>query len=178
MRYRRIYVKGASYFFTLVTYQRQKILTEQTNINHLRNAFKKVKAKYPFEVTAIVILPDHLHAILELPDNDSDFSTRWRLIKYYFSRKINSAAFLNATSRNKKKEKPIWQRRYWDHLIRNEKDFERHMDYIHYNPVKHGYTTSPALWPYTSFHMYVNEGIYPAYWGETEPAGMCEMDFE
>ena len=125
----------------------------------------------PFAMDAIVILPDHLHCIWQLPEGDNDFSERWRQIKRFVSIGINSP--LNA-----RKEKALWQRRYWEHLLRNGEDWRRHMDYIHYNPVKHGYVCRPTDWPHGSFRQAVARGWYDASWGEQEPAIIAGMEFE
>jgi len=176
MRYRRAKIKGGTYFFTVVTYKRIKIFTHPENIALLRAVFKEVMQKHPFKIDAFVLLPDHLHCIWTLPQLDSDFSTRWRLIKSYFSQgfdqgKVGWVEVRNPTkeaypsSRQKKKEKPIWQRRFWEHLIRNQEDLNRHIEYIHYNPVKHGLTRAPVDWDYSSFKRYVDKGIYDFKWG-------------
>ena len=176
MRYRRANVKGGTYFFTVVTFKRVKIFTEPENVALLRSSIKEVMQKHPFKIDAFVLLPDHLHCIWSLPQQDSDFSTRWRLIKSYFSRNFdqsnvgwvevrNPTNDAHAASRQKKKEKPVWQRRFWEHLIRDEKDLNQHVEYIHYNPVKHGLTKAPVDWEYTSFHRYVDQGIYDIKWG-------------
>ncbi|MCC2666929.1 MAG: transposase, partial [Gammaproteobacteria bacterium] len=117
--------------FTLVTYQRCPIFANPEKVEQLKIAINKVKKKYPFFLNAIVILPDHLHCLWKLPENDKDFSTRWRLIKRYFSIQMKTVI-------NHRKEKEVWQRRFWEHAIQDEEDWGKHMDYIHYNPVKHG----------------------------------------
>jgi putative transposase len=121
---------------------------------------------HPFKIEAIVILPDHLHCLWTLPPGDEDFSTRWRLIKSYFSHRCTESdqGFVSA-SRRRKQEKAVWQRRFWEHQIRDEIDFARHVEYIHYNPVKHGLVKAPLDWAYSSFGRYVRTGYYPADWG-------------
>jgi len=186
MRYRRANVKGGTYFFTVVTFNRIKIFTHPKNVALLRSAIKEVMQKHPFKIDAFVLLPDHLHCIWTLPQNDSDFSTRWRLIKSCFSRNFNHrdvgwVEVRNPTNdsrsifRQMKKEKPIWQRRFWEHLIRNQKDLNQHVEYIHYNPVKHGLTKSPIDWAYSSFHRYVDKGIYNKNWGAGENVEFDDM---
>jgi putative transposase len=166
MEYRRVKTKGATYFFTVVTYNRHKILCHNKNINLLRGAFQYVMEKHPFKIDAIVILPDHLHCLWTLPEGDGDFSTRWRLIKSYFSRQCDTKYQGKiSASRQSKKEKAIWQRRFWEHQIRNEQDFINHVDYIHYNPVRHELVATPKDWQYSSFHRYVQDGIYDESWG-------------
>ncbi len=167
MQYRRIYVPGSTYFFTIVTERRRKIFTDDVNVDILRQAFRNTMKKRPFTIDAVVILPDHLHCIWTLPPNDSDFSTRWRLIKTWFTKHSNYKNQLPANeSRIKKREQSIWQHRYWEHLLRNELDFEQHINYIHYNPVKHGYVTNPSDWKHSSLHLYIQLNILPANWGK------------
>lgn len=156
MDYRRHYSAGAHYFFTVVTEKRQPLLIE--NIERLREAFRHCKERYPFEIEAIVILPDHLHTLWKLPKGDDDFSRRWMVIKRKFSTGLPSG-IVNA-SKTKKREKGIWQRRFWEHKIRDEDDWRLHIDYIHYNPVKHGYVDDPHEWQYSSYQKAVNKGWY------------------
>jgi putative transposase len=164
--YRRANIPGATYFFTVVTHLRQPILTDSRCRTALRDAINRVRLEMPFEITAWVLMPDHLHAIWQLPPNDKDFSLRWSLIKQHVTRDCAKWLPQNiSTSREKRGEGSLWQRRFWEHLIRDEDDFSRHLDYIHYNPVKHGYTANAGEWPYTTFHRYVKQGIYPAEWG-------------
>jgi putative transposase len=169
MEYRRAKVAGGTYFFTVVTEKRQKILCLPKNVSLLRYAFGYVMQKHPFIIDAVVILPDHLHCIWTLPENDHDFSTRWRLIKSYFSHKCETISPENiSVSRKKKKQRAIWQYRFWEHLIRDEIDFQNHVEYIHYNPVKHGFVTAPKDWEYSSFHRAVRQGMYDMMWGAGE----------
>lgn len=159
-------MNGGTYFFTLVTDKRRKILCEPENIEFLRAAFRFVVERHPFVIDAAVILPDHLHAIWSLPDNDRDFSKRWRLIKSHFTRHCDTRyKEAPSSSRRNKKEQAIWQRRFWEHMIRDEKDYSTHVEYIHYNPVKHGLVKSPGDWPHSSFHRYVAKGLFPTNWG-------------
>lgn len=169
MQYRRAKTPGSSYFFTLVTHNRRSILCESANIALLRDSFRRVIQKHPFVIEAISILPNHLHCIWTLPKGDADFSTRWRLIKSWFSRNchIRYHGKISA-SRQSKGEKAIWQRRFWEHLIRDEEDFNRHVDYIHYNPVHHGLVLAPKDWQYSSFHRFVERGVYDLNWGASE----------
>ncbi len=173
MYYRRVLTKGGTYFFTLNTFMRQPILQNELSIHLLRNIFKKVKQKHEFRIDAIVILPDHLHAIWTLPSGDSDYPKRWSLIKAEFSRSIKSYHVLPEVKevRRKKREQTVWQRRYWEHKIRDEDDYRRHVDYIHYNPVKHGYVNKVQEWPWSSFHRHVKKGVYPLNWGESFDVG-------
>jgi putative transposase len=167
MQYRRAFLPGASYFFTLVTERRRPILASASAVEVLRSAFRSVRKTRPFEVDAIVVLPDHLHCIWTLPPGDADFSTRWRLIKTRFTKQCDPALRAEANSaRAAKCEQAVWQHRYWEHLLRDETDYTRHVEYIHYNPVKHGLVSSAMEWPYSSFRRYVAAGVYPPDWGQ------------
>jgi putative transposase len=160
--YRRNFVPGGSYFFTVNLAERHlRLLTE--NISELRAAFRYLRARHSFTIDAIAVLPDHLHAIWTLPEGDSDFALRWRLIKSAFSRALPAGEGISQ-SRAAKGERGIWQRRYWEHTLRDEGDFARHVDYIHFNPVKHGHVSQVRDWPYSSVHRMVRLGIYPEDW--------------
>jgi putative transposase len=163
MQYRRADVKGGTYFFTVNLAERNKTLLVDY-VDDLRNVIKRVKQNHPFKIDAMVILPEHLHAIWTLPKNDANFATRWRLIKSGFSRCIPKKERINQ-SRLNKNERGIWQRRYWEHCIRDQNDYQRHMDYVYYNPVKHGYVKNVIDWPHSSFHRDVENGLYPMGWG-------------
>ncbi len=169
MQYRRAYVPGGSYFFTLVTESRRPILATDAAIDILRQAFRGVMDQHPFVLSAAVVLPDHLHCILTLPDHDRDFSTRLRLVKTWFTKHCDPHLRDNPanSARRRKGERAIWQHRYWEHLLRDEEDYRRHVEYIHYNPVKHGYAKRPLDWRYSSFRHYVADGTYPESWGES-----------
>jgi len=160
--YRRNFIVGGSFFFTVnLAERRLRLLTE--HIAELRAALRHVRRQHPFEIDAIVVLPDHLHAAWTLPQGDADFAMRWRLIKSAFSRSLPSNECISG-SRVAKGERGIWQRRYWEHTIRDERDFARHVDYIHINPVKHGHVSRVVDWPYSSFHRMVRQGVYPPDW--------------
>ncbi len=159
------------YFFTVVTFERRPYFADPANVAHLREAFRKVKAARPFQIEAVVILPDHLHCLWRLPEGDDDYSGRWREIKKAASRHIASAI-------NARGERQVWQRRFWEHAIRDEADWQRRMDYIHYNPVKHGLATRPADWPWSSFARAVERGWYEPAWGEQAPENMAGMELE
>ena len=176
MDYRRYYQAGGSYFFTVVTHNRRPILTTEENIQRLRKAFRHVQAKHPFHIDAIVVLPDHLHTLWRLPEGDADFSTRWRKIKHFFS--IGVAKGVVSNSKQRRREKGVWQRRFWEHALRDEHDWRRHVDYIHYNPVKHGHVSLPAQWPFSSFHKAVKMGWYEMDWGASEPDMIRGMEME
>ena len=168
MHYRRAFAPGGTLFFTVVTEGRRPILASTEAVAVLRQAFKTVRQTPPFTVDAIVVLPDHVHCIWTLPVDDADFSTRWRLIKTWFTKHCPRAllAVPNA-ARRVKQQQALWQQRYWEHLLRDENDFARHVDYIHYNPVKHGLVSAANAWPYSSFHQHVAAGVYPSDWGQS-----------
>lgn len=168
MKYRRCIIPGATYFFTLVTYNRMRILAEKKEVTLLREAFRYLMDRHPFQMDACVILPDHLHAIWTLPEGDHDYSMRWRLIKSYFTHRAHEMSGVLTESRVGKHEMALWQRRFWEHCIRDDADFENHLHYIHYNPVKHGLVGSPGEWPYSSFKHWVQNGVYTADWGSGE----------
>ena len=164
--YRRNFVPGGSFFFTVnLAERRLRLLTE--HIDQLRTAFRVVRMSHPFKIEAMVVLPDHIHAIWSLPEGDKDFATRWRLIKSAFSRALPKGERISK-SRRSKGERGIWQRRFWEHMIRDENDFQRHVDYIHINPVKHGHAQAVRDWPHSSFRAYVRRGVYPADWAGGE----------
>jgi putative transposase len=166
MRYRRSQTPGATYFFTVVTYDRRKLLCLGENPALLKQAIAAVKTNHPFTIDAIVLLPDHFHCIWTLPPGDGDFSKRWMLIKSKFTR-ICEGPFEETVnlSRRDKREKGVWQRRFWEHQIRDDLDFKRHVEYIHYNPVKHGLVKAPVDWKFSSFKRYVDDGKYHRDWG-------------
>jgi putative transposase len=179
-RYRRAPVAGATYFFTVNTYRRQKILTHPDALRALREAVRAVKQRLPFHVDALVVLPDHLHAVLTLPPEDGDFSSRLSLIKRQVAQSARHlVAEAQTASRVKRRELGFWQRRFWEHQIRDEADYARHIDYVHYNPVKHGLVTRVADWPYSTFHRDVRLGVYPPEWagsGVYEQRDYGELD--
>ena len=153
------------FFFTVALADRSSSLLID-EIDRLRRAYRTVQERRPFETIAVCILPDHIHAVWALPEDDQDFSIRWNLIKSGFSRGID--AHPRSPSKISKREKGIWQRRYWEHQIRGDDDLTRHVDYIHYNPVKHGYVKRAADWPYSSIHRYIKDGLLDENWGYVE----------
>jgi putative transposase len=161
VNYRRNFVPGGTFFFTVtLADRRSKVLVDYVNL--LRNALRVARQERPFLIEAVVILPDHLHAIFTLPPGDSDYPARWRRIKGHFS-----SALIDASIELKRRSNgslALWQRRFWEHTIRDEGDFERHVDYIHFNPVKHSLVQLVRDWPHSSFHRYVKEGILPDDW--------------
>lgn len=163
MHYRRALIPGSTYFFTVALADRKSsLLIEQ--VDRLRESIRVVKLRHPFEIVAMVVLPDHLHAVWQLPTEDADYPKRWSLIKAGFSRGIPKGECVRP-SRTAKRERGIWQRRYWEHLIRDERDLQTHVDYIHHNPVKHGYVAQPSAWPHSSIHLYIRMGWMKEDWG-------------
>lgn len=159
--YRRNRVAGGTYFFT-VTLRDRRSDALVCHAGLLREAFRTVRANRPFTFDAIVILPDHLHTIWTLPEGDSDYSGRWRAIKSRFSQHLKQTDY--PLIQNKHGEYNLWQRRFWEHTIRDDNDFTRHVDYVHWNPVKHGLVEQVSEWPYSSFHRFVRLGYYPLNW--------------
>ena len=162
MDYRRSRAAGGTFFFTVNLNDRTTTLLVD-HIGSLRQAIRQVKAQHPFDILGMVVLPDHLHALWRLPDDDGDYPLRWSLIKAAFSRQLPPLETVNL-SRRLKRERGVWQRRYWEHRIRDEQDLQHHLDYLHFNPVKHGHARSAVEWPYSSIHRYVRAGVLPADW--------------
>lgn len=169
MRYRRVLATNAAYFFTINLQNRASDLLVR-QIDALRFAFRKVQLRHPFVLDAVVIMPDHCHMIMTLPEGDSDYPTRISLIKSNFSRHIDPVEPVSQSRKNKR-ERGVWQRRYWEHLIQDPRDYENHVDYIHFNPVKHGYVDRPLDWPYSSIHRFIDKGILYKDWA-------CGDEFE
>ena len=164
--YRRVYISGATWFFTVNLAERRNNSLLVEHIDLLRAAFLYVKKRKPYTINAAVIMPDHLHCIWTLPAEDADFSVRWNLLKGYFSRGIPKVENISQ-SWIKRRERGLWQRRFWAHLLTSQEDFNNHMDYIHWNPVKHGLVNRVMDWPYSSFHRFVAHGVYPNAWGHS-----------
>lgn len=160
--YRRAWVPGGTFFFTMnLLERRRRLLVER--VDDLRASFRAAHQARPFEIIAIVVLPEHLHCLWRLPDGDDDNVNRWAQIKSGFSRRLPKDEFRSQV-RIPRRERGIWQRRYWEHLIGDDDDLKHHIDYIHYNPVKHGHVSRTADWPYSSFHRFVRLGVYPPDW--------------
>jgi putative transposase len=162
--YRRMFVPGGEYFFT-VNLEDRKSDALVRRIDALRAAWRYVEARAPFETVAAVVLPDHLHCIWLLPSGDDDFPTRWRLLKAHFTRSLAKA---RATPDGRRLgERGLWQRRFWEHVIRDDRDRQRHVDYIHNNPVKHGYCSRVDEWPHSTWRrwdaMTTNDPVAPGY---------------
>jgi putative transposase len=165
--YKRWFSVGGTYFFTVVTYNRRRIFCDANGRSSLHQALSQVQSSHPFEMLSIVLLPDHLHCIWKMAETDDNFSVRWSMIKRKFTKLWLSGGGRDvrvSASRTKRGERSVWQRRFWEHLIRDQLDFARHMDYIHYNPVKHGYVKCPHQWEHSSFHRWVKEGVYKFGW--------------
>jgi len=164
--YKRLKSCGSTYFFTVVTHQRRPIFYIPECIEHLRSSIIETRRSYPFLIEAWVLLPEHMHCIWTLPDAEFDYSRRWGLIKQGFTKRTRGLLpdQTNSLSRIKHREASVWQRRFWEHQIRDEKDFNNHFDYIHFNPVKHGHVKRVQDWPFSTFHRSVKEGIYPVDW--------------
>jgi putative transposase len=165
--YRRAYEQGGMFFFTVVTHRRRRLLSKAQAREYLRSSILSVQADLPFELIAIVLLPDHLHCIWKLPEGDADFPIRWACIKRGFSKLWIAGGGSESEvsdARREHRERGVWQRRFWEHRIRDEDDMVRHVNYIHYNPVKHGLVRCPHKWPYSSFQRWVEEGYYKQDW--------------
>jgi REP-associated tyrosine transposase len=170
--YRRNRVPGGTYFFTVNLLDRSSRLLV-AHVDVLRAAVRETRAKTPFHIDAWVVLPEHMHCIWTLPPGDDDFSGRWREVKKAFSKAIPQGE-RRSPVRRERGERGIWQRRFWEHTVRDERDYANHMDYVHFNPVKHGFVAHPAEWPYSSFHRCVAAGVYPLDW---RFVGSPEADF-
>ncbi len=170
MRYRRAKIAGATYFFTVVTDGRRPIFKDATAVAMFDAGLKRIKDRHPFDVDAYVILPDHMHMLWTLPDGDANYSTRWRLIKEAFTKAYTRLAspLPQNPSRRSKGEQAVWQRRFWEHVIRNDDDFTAHVEYIHYNPVRHELVAAARDWPHSSFSEWVERGAYEPHWGSDD----------
>ncbi|MBN2216735.1 MAG: transposase [Pirellulales bacterium] len=166
--YRRCFVAGGTFFFTLVTERRARLFTSSAARRLLGNVMRECFLRYPVEPVATVLLPEHLHTLWTLPPGDDDFSMRWRWIKREFTRgwlARGGEEQPQNTSRSVERRRGVWQRRFWEHMIRNESDMEAHFDYIHYNPVKHHLVSRPRDWKWSTFHRWVRDGHYTIGWG-------------
>ncbi len=171
MRYRRSTAAGGTFFFTVnLADRRSRVLTERIEL--LRDSIRSVRRAHPFTIVAMVVLPDHVHAIWTLPPGDRDYPRRWSLIKGGFSRAIEKTEAVSP-ARRRKRERSLWQRRYWEHQIRDDTDLARHVEYIHINPAKHGHAPTPVDWPYSSIHRYIRQGLLPADWAVAQGQSDC-----
>jgi putative transposase len=164
--YLRMRAAGGVYFFTVNLAERRGNTLLLDRIGALRDAFGRTRMERPFSLEAIVVLPEHLHCIWRLPPGDDDFPTRWRLIKSRFSRAI-VATERRSVSRLRQGERGLWQRRYWEHLVRDDEDYRHHLDYIHFNPVKHRLVRNAGDWPHSSLREWIARGAYPVDWGRS-----------
>ena len=166
--YRRAQTQGGTFFFTVVTYRRRLLFDHAEARRILREVIFEIRTRHPFAIDAWVVLPDHMHCIWTLPPDDANFSLRWNRIKSTFSKRTKSLfhveEWLNA-SQQKHRESTIWQRRFWEHQIKDDAEYRVYMDYSHYNPVKHGWVAKVADWPFSTFHRHVEAGVYPQDWG-------------
>jgi putative transposase len=173
--WRRAYVPGGTFFFTLVTADRAPILTTPLGRALLREVTIECRRQWPFDIEAVALMPDHLHTLWRLPEGDTEYPKRWGWLKKEFTKRWvarggDERSVSESVQRNRRRG--VWQRRFWEHVIRGERDLERHLDYIHYNPVKHGLVQRAIDWPWSSFHRFVREGKYSTDWGCTP------MDFD
>lgn len=179
--YRRCRVDGGTYFFTVVTFHRLPIFIKEPARRILHQAWMETNQRFPFSTIAVCLLPDHLHCLWKLPEGDSNYSIRWKEIKRLFTKRylkeIGPGEERNF-SRLKRNEAAIWQRRFWEHTILDEEDLELHLDYIHYNPIKHGYVGHTEDWPWSSFARYVKAGIYENDWVGGDEGRIQRLDWE
>ncbi len=167
-RYRRDTTPGGTWFFTVTAHQRKPLLTHDLVREALRHAIIQTRRTHPFHIVAWVLLPDHMHCVWTLPQGDSGFSARWSMIKRRTSQVLANYPDLRSPSgisRARRRESTLWQRRFWEHRIRDITDMQHHVDYIHWNPVKHGLATNASDWPWSSFHRYVDEDVLTPDWG-------------
>jgi putative transposase len=180
--YRRNYVPGGTYFFTAVTHERRPILTTQLGRTYLRRAITTVAARLPFRIVALALLPDHLHTIWEMPPGDANYSMRWQRIKSEFTDFYlanGGAEGMRSPSRVRHRERGVWQRRYWEHTCRDEDDLKRCLDYVPWNPVKHGLVGQVKLYPWSTFLKFARLGEYEEDWGGVNPCpGYDEPEWE
>ncbi|QDT31910.1 REP-associated tyrosine transposase [Thalassoglobus polymorphus] len=175
--YRRSHVPGGTYFFTVKTELNAPIFSNNDHVVQLGSIIREAVTRWPFEINAIVLLPDHLHAIWTLPPGDDDYSKRWGWIKKEFTKVYlanGGQEQFTSVSKKRNRRRGVWQRKFWEHTIEDENDYEAHFDYIHWNPVKHGYVKCPSHWSHSSFHKWGAKGVYPKNWGcgEQSPISM------
>ena len=176
-QYRRAKLHGGTYFFTLVTYRRRPIFNDPTARTLLGNSFRDCLARRPFQLDAIVLLPDHLHAIWTLPPGDADYSLRWSRIKREFTRawlSVGGQEIKPTNGKRRERRRGVWQPRFWEHTIEDDDDYDRHFDYLHYNPKKYGLVERVSDWEYSSYHRWVRAGVYPPGWGGGVAPALCE----
>ena len=179
--YRRPHISGGTYFITQVTYQREPWLCTNIGRKALRESISIVRQKHPFTIEAFVLLPDHFHCLLTLPADNADISLRLRLIKTYVTRHYRQRLKIDrniSPSRQKRGEHNLWQRRFWEHSIRDERDFAQHCDYIHINPVRHGLCKTPQSWQFSSVHRFLDQSIYAPNWGKDDLPAIGLKDWD
>lgn len=167
--FRRAFIPGGTYFFTVVTASRIPIFGNESARTLLSQVMRECMTRHPHEVIALVLLPEHLHTIWTLPPGDDRFSMRWSMIKREFTRRWLASGGIEGHRTDGKihqRRRGIWQQRYWEHSVRDESDLEAHFDYIHYNPIKHGYVNQPIDWPWSTFHQWVRKGHYSVDWSD------------
>lgn len=170
--FRRSLTPGGAYFFTVNTHRRQRLLTDPQIYVALKRAIRRVKRSRPFDIEAFVLLPDHIHCIWRLPAGDMNYAMRWSLIKRQVGQAVRDRLAEGVTaSRAKRRELGLWQRRFWEHRIKDDDDFMRHVAYIRFNPVKHGYVQRVKDWPYSSFHAHVRQGLCSIDWAACSDGG-------
>ncbi|MBU4352864.1 MAG: transposase [Nanoarchaeota archaeon] len=170
--FRRYYIPDAIVFITGVTRKRQHFLRAESDVNLLFETLRNVQLIHPFRLLAYVLLPDHFHWLMRVVSESGNFSEVMQSIKRNFTLNYKHAHHINTTLN-------IWQPRFWDHVIRNEHDLEKHFDYVHWNPVKHGYVRYPEDWPHSTYAHWLKLGYYGPEWGRgEEPSGIAIMDFE
>jgi len=179
--FRRVHLPGGTFFFTVVTDGRAPYLCDDSAPQLLRDVLREVRTRWPFEVDAIVVVPDHLHAIWTLPTEDSDYSKRWAWVKKEFTKRWLQSGHserVRSSGRAHDGRRGVWQPKFWEHAIRDERDLERHVEYIHYNPVKHGAARCPHEWRWSSFARWVRAGIHAADWAcSCDPMAQVKVEF-
>ena len=176
--WRRVHVPGGSFFFTVVTDRRARFLVDLPARPLLGSLIRRCQLKWPFTINALVLLPDHLHAIWSLPPGDEEYSKRWGWIKKEFTKNwlaLGGREQIQTDGRKRDRRRGVWQPKFWEHTLETDEDFERHFDYVHYNPVKHGLVRCPRDWPWSSFHHWVSAGVYPDHWACWDDGG--PLDF-
>jgi putative transposase len=168
-RYYRNYVSGGTFFFTVVTQQRQRFLTKSESRKLLREALQSVRRQWAFTIIALVLLPEHLHTVWTLPEGDDNYSLRWQKVKERFTRGYSVQISKTSIRRPRSGERDVWQPRFWEHTCKDERDVKRCVDYIHYNPLKHGLVSRVRDWPWSTFHRFVKLGEYTNDWGAEDP---------
>ena len=174
--YIRDKTKGGTYFITFTLRDRQSTLLTK-HIGEFRQAFRLTTHYHDLTLNAMVLLPVHIHMVITLPENDDNYSVIIASLKSQFSRQIKKTELISSSRRNKRK-RGIWQRRFWEHRIRDTLDYNNHIDYIHFNPVKHGYVNNPRDWPYSTLHQFITNGMYPYDWAESEISTMIKVVYD